>query len=460
MLEWFFLCLFAGGCALLVKDGFSRPAGIFEFPFLAGVGMSSFLLIQAIGVVRAGDIAPSAGVIKMLFISTLCCLAIYCGWRGRTGPGSPPPVGTARTTYRYALGLGMLALGFWGRVKLGSLSGGVIEHYSAGGAYALEWRGLAVIYAFVAHYLEAGFIFVALASFRRGSRVGLVPVVAALAFLLADMILLGRRMQLAFVLLALGLLGYFWRRWTPPRAAVIAAACLGAASLFVLPYYRAHSQLGGDWGALTSIRPGEILREVFEGSDAEFSNAAYLVQVTEEQGIFQYGIGFYNTLIRYFVPKALVGEEGKERLLVAMPDAGHVGPEAGVVPNRYGWAILPYIVPTGPASVFQQFWYFGALCFYILARWLKGYWLRAVRGDLWSQAVYTLSAAYAVSAVVTDVYVIYHPVVMFVLPGLLALRIRDLVRKGSMGLANQGAVGEVSRWPNRRPSNWVAPRRG
>jgi hypothetical protein len=194
------------------------------------------------------------------------------------------------------------------------------------------------------------------------------------------------------------------------------------------------------------------VREVFEGSDAEFSNAVYLVQVTEEQGIFQYGIGFYNTFVRYFVPTAIVGEEGKERLLVHVADAGHVGPEAGVVVNRYGWAILPYIVPTGPASAFQQFWYFGAVCFYVLARCLKGHWVRAFRGDLWSQAVYTLSAPYAVSAVVNDVYAIYHPVVMFVVPGLLAMRSWAVFRQGSTGWRTADHLDSVIRLTDRRPS--------
>jgi hypothetical protein len=458
MLEWVCLFLFAASCVLLIKDGFARPASVFEFPFLAGVGLSSFLLVQAIGVVRAGNIAPDAGVSKALLMSSLCCLAVHYGWRRRLRFSEPLPVGVTGAKYLYGLGLVMLAVGFWGRLELGSLSGGVIEHYSVGGAYALEWRGLPVIYSFVAYYLEVGIVLCSLASFRLGSRMALVPVLAALVFTLADVVLLGRRIKLAFVLLALGLLGYFWRRWTPPRALVIAAACLGTFSLFVLPYYRAHSQLGGDWDALKAIRPGEILREVFEGTDAEFANAAYLVQVTEEERIFQYGIGFYNTLVRYFVPKAIVGEDGKAWFLVDVPDAGHVGPEAGVVPNRYGWAIPPHLVPTGPASAFQQFWYLGAFCFYAMARWLKGHWLGAVQGDLWSQAVYTLSATYAVMAVVTDVYAIYHPVVMFVLPGLLAMRFRRRFHQRPRGLAN--GLGHVTRWPDGYSSNRTGPRRG
>jgi hypothetical protein len=455
MLEWFFLCLFAAGCVLLVKDGFSRPVSVLEFPFLAGVGLSSLLLVQAIGVVRAGDFAPSIGVSKMLLMSSLCCLAVHYGWRTRIERGvEERAIGATGAKYLYVLGLVVLAVGFWGRLKLSVLSGGVLQYYSIEGAYTLEWRGLSVIYGFFAHYLEAGIVLCSLVAFRWRSRLALTPAVVALAFPIADVVLLGRRMMLVFVLLTVGLLGFFWQRLAPPRVAVIVAACVGASSLFILPYYRAHSQLGGDWDALKAISPTEIVLEVFEGSDAEFSNAAYLIQVTEEQAIFQYGVGFYNTFVRYFVPRIIVGEDTKEWLLIDLPDAGHVGPEAGVVANRYGWAIPPTIVPTGPASVFQQFWYFGALCFYVMTRWLKGHWIRAVRGDLWSQAVYTVSTVYGVAAVVNDVYTIYQPVVMFVVPGLFAMRLWTVLQRASKAQVIR-RLGEVSRFSNRGPSNWT-----
>ncbi len=96
MLEWWFLGLFALSCAVLMKDGFAKPARVFEFPFLAGVGVSSFLLLQAIGVVPAGDIAPSAGVSKALFMSSLCCLAVYCGWYSQVRPAQQSAAGGTR----------------------------------------------------------------------------------------------------------------------------------------------------------------------------------------------------------------------------------------------------------------------------------------------------------------------------------------------------------------------------
>jgi hypothetical protein len=203
---------------------------------------------------------------------------------------------------------------------------------------------------------------------------------------------------------------FFSRRITPPRAVIVVSAPALILAMFLVPEYRKHSQIGGEREKIREISVPATTRSVLSGIPSEFWAMTYLVDITDKEKLFQFGLGFYNRFIADFVPKLIVGEETKQSLFVRLPTA-----EPGV--NEYGWK-MPYgMVPTGPASVFQQFWYFGCLCFYFLARAMRYFWTRAVcGGDLWAQAVYAFSVAHVVAAVVNDMYAIYLPLFMFILP--------------------------------------------
>jgi hypothetical protein len=404
------LILFGLACLWLIADGLKRRAGIFEFSFLAGCGLFGFLFSQAVGVVSRPGMAPEGGVCKALVMSALCAVAVYLGWKA--------PVqarGAASSRFRFPLkwmyccGVACIIVGLVGLVKLGGLSGGLLQHYSVRGSYTLKWQGLPVAYVFFVGYSFLGLVLVTLIALRLRSWLLLAPAAFPLAIMLADIVFLGRRSEFIWLAVAVGSLLYFSKKVAPPRAVVLALVPLAMAAMFVAPAYRSESQIGGDWGKIRQISVSKAVQEVLSGTEAEFWTMAYLMEIADAQSLFQGGVGFYNTFVQYFVPKLIAGEEFKAKLYVNIPTARTAG-------NRFGW-VYPYgIVPTGPYSVFEQFWYFGAICFYLLARWLKGHWIRAVAGDMWSQVVYSVMITYAVAAVVNDVYAIYNPMFMFILP--------------------------------------------
>ena len=201
---------------------------------------------------------------------------------------------------------------------------------------------------------------------------------------------------------------YFARNIAPPRALALALTPLAMAAMFLAPAYRSRT-LNRRWDQVRQIPVSETLHNVLSGNEGEFWTEAYLMEIADTQGLYQFGAGFYNTLVQYFVPKMIVGEDFKAKLTVNLPTARTVG-------NNLGLSVPYGMVPTGPYSVFEQFWYFGVACYFFLARWLRRHWNRVLEGDFWSQVVYAMAVTNGVAAVTNDIFAIYVPLFMFIVP--------------------------------------------
>jgi len=211
-------------------------------------------------------------------------------------------------------------------------------------------------------------------------------------------------------------------------------------AMFLAPAYRRNSQLGGNTEQIKQISVSDALQHVLSGTEAEFWTGAYEMEIADTERMFQGGIGFYNTFIQYFVPKLFVGADFKQKLFIPVRSARYSD-------NHLSW-IYPYgMVPTGPFSVFEQFWYFGVLCYYFLARWLKKHWLRALAGDFYSQVVYSVTITYAVASVANDFYAIYAPLFMFVLPFKLLIGVRGSMRRIARPYGHPGPLGSSPSTP-------------
>ena len=409
MIPLVLLFLFGASCLWLIVDGLKRRGGIFEFSFLAGCGLFGFLFAQAIGVVSSPGLAPEAGICKSLIMSMLCVAAIYFGWKM---PLPKQHVNTSRAPFSlkwmYRCGVACVIAGTYGSVKLAGLTGGVLGLNAVQGRHALVFRGLPVLYVFLSVYSYLGLILVTLTALRLRSWLHALPAALPVLHSLANIVLAGRRTEFVLLSLIVGCVLYFSRRVAPPRMLAVALMPLAMLAMFLAPAYRSRTT-AGRWGQLGQISTSETLHDVFSGTEGEFWTEAYLMEVADTQGLYQFGMGFYNTFVKYFVPKLIVGEEFKQKLFV---DA----PSALTASNRFGWTVPYGMVPTGPFSVFEQFWYFGAACFFFLARWMKRHWVRALAGDFWSQVVYSVTLTYAVAAVTTDFFSIYNPLFMFILP--------------------------------------------
>lgn len=429
------LAALAGSCFLLIVDGFRRRTGILELPFLAGGAMAGYLLPQAIGVARNVGMAPQAGIYKALIMCTLCTLATYLGWH-RHVPDKwlQPSARRYSNGGLYALGIVLLGIGLFGYLKLTALSGGIAGHYSRKGSYALTWSGISVVYYFFTMYLAPAMVLCSLVAIKSKSIVGLIAPGIVVAIQLATVVFLGRRTEAVSLFLSIACILYFSRGWLPPRLLVYALIPVGAAGVFLAPEYRAHSEIGNDPSAINNIDSASTVSSVFAGTRGEFWTACYLIQITDENFLYQFGAGFYNTFINYYIPKMIVGPDVKAALLIPIPAADHIA-------NDYAWEIPLGMVPTGPGSVYQQFWFFGAVLYFYLARFLKYLWTKATIGkDLLSQATYALAATAVLASIVNDFYAIYITIFMFWLPLLLISRIGLISGRNPVGQPNRLAL--------------------
>jgi hypothetical protein len=276
------------------------------------------------------------------------------------------------------------------------------------------------VYSFIASYLAPALVFCCLTAIKRRSILRLIPAGIVVAIQLATIIFLGRRSDTVSLFLSVACILYFARGWLPPRLLVYALMPLAAAGMFLAPAYRTHSEFEADRSALKNIDATATVESVFAGQRAEFWSLCYIVQITDDSALYHYGAGFYNELIFMFVPKLIVGEEGKAALVIPVQYPYHIA-------NNYEW-VIPYgMVPTGPGVAYEEFWFFGAALFYLLSRFLKYLWIRATEGgDLVSQGMYALTVTYAMSSLTNDLFAIYGPIFMFCLPILLITRSRLL----------------------------------
>ncbi len=401
-----FVALFGAACLALLAPAVRRRTGILEFPFAAGCGLLGFLFPQAVAVAQHEEAAPRDGVLRVLLMCTLVALAVYTGWHEAAPARWSAPRQVRYPVRRlYWIGMAALAVGAAGYLKLTSLSGGILAHYSTHGNYALQWRGLPVIYDFFVQYLTPGLVLCGLAGLLLGGKLRLLPPGAALAVQLAGIVFLGRRSVLVSLVTSVGCLLYFGKGWLPRRDLVLCAAPLVALAMFAFPEYRKHSQIGGDIERMREVDFGTLVGAQACGGQPEFWGAAHFVQTTSEDDLYEFGAGVYNTLVVYFVPKVIVTEAGKAALMIPTREA------------RASWR-MPYgMVTTGAGSAYRQFWFLGCLWFYGLSRLMRYLWLRASGGgDLIAQAAYVLLLTPAVASVVNDMFAIYMPVFMFWIP--------------------------------------------
>lgn len=403
------LLLLIGVALFLLSTAWTRRSGVVEYPFLAGCGLLAMTIPQAIGIVSNPWMVPREGLYTALAFNSMCGIAIHTGWgRGRVRVGAPKV--RLGSNIGYWIGFVFLLIGIWGFLKLASLSGGVTAHYSEHGNYALKWEGLPVAYSFFVGYLAPGFALLTLVALRQRVPWKLAPSCLFLSIQLATILFLGRRSAAAWLGVAVLSILYFWRQIVLPRWVMLLAVPIGMVIVFAAPAYRANSQIDSDHEKLREISLTESLGSAFEGQKSEFWTTSYLFAICKEDHVFQYGAGIYNTFVQYFVPKLIVGAEGKNALFIDLPRTTESD-------NSYGWR-MPYgMVPGGPFSVFEQFWYFGCLIYWLVARALRILWERStIHNDLLSQTSYILLLTPAIAALTNDVFAVYGPFFTVMLP--------------------------------------------
>jgi hypothetical protein len=440
----------------MIGWGFARRERILQYPTLAGAAWLLFMAPQALGVLRnptsVPDMALADGGLEMaLGMSVLCAAMGWLGYMlpwGRKGSGFFNAVHySGRRTLQASLAL--LAVGLVGFHKLAGLTGGWVSLFSTEGSYALEWRGLPVAYTFFAWALFPALYLLLVSALAGRNWIGWVAAAVGSLPVLATVIFLGRRSQAIFFILIVLLALLFARGWAPPRSVAVAGMLAMATAIVVAPEYRSHSQIGADWGEMRYINPQGMVHSVVGGEGySEFQFAVVQLAATNRFKEFGLGRGFYNTLVRYWVPRLLVGDEVKESLFVEAPDCGMQTYAA------YQWSPGYGSNPTGINDAFCEFWFFGALLYLAIGVGFRHLWDRAFETrSVGATLFYTCVSPLAMTTVVGNLSglpadLLY--VSLFVVPAILFAR---APRRGAghLGVSQIGRLGAV-RAPRQRPA--------
>jgi len=369
--------------------GLARRERFYQYPTLAGATWLFFMCPQILGALRNPGKYPDM-VLRDHGLETALAMCVLCaafGWLGYARPLSvvtddwqrraPPPS-------LFQAGLLLYAIGFFGAYKLADLSGGFIHQFTEGGHYALEWRGLPVLYFGIAQMIYPGLLLTLLATLHQPSTVKKLTVAVFSLYPIAVSVLLGRRSMTAFLCLIFLLAWFFVRNWAPPRWLFATSLVLGGVFVLIAPQYRALSQYGFRNGEISEIQVKASVREVLSGTSyAEFDALVVTAGAVNRTGILDLGKGFYNSTVAQLVPRQIVGEEFKQSLFLG-------GSDEDIGYQAYRWSIPYGSTPTGPSNAFAEFWFFGASLYYLLGYLSRLLWERAQRIGTEAQIWYTI----------------------------------------------------------------------
>lgn len=347
------------------------------------------------------QVYADGGVEYALFMALLCLIAGMLGYQADRGGSTYPTPPAYNIEHVFWAGMAFCTVGLFGVFRLAELAGGFRAQFTEGGHYSLEWSGAPVIWVYVTALLPLGLAFCLTSALARGSFLKWTLTGVMLLYPLATILFLGRRSMIFRIALIVLTALWFQRRWAMPRWLVPASMLVGAALIVFVPYYRGQANQTGD------------LRAAATGIDFERATEAYLLGDRSEGmdnliiGIparhahpsFGLGIAFWNETVEYLVPGSLLGKDLKESMKIDVAES-----DDRVFSKYCGQSVEYGSFMTGPYSVFEEFWFFGCLAFYVVGRIYRRLWLLANRpGSLGYQLVYASFALLIPMTVVNSV---------------------------------------------------------
>jgi len=378
--NWALLLILLASCVGLLCSGMRRRGGIFEYPFLAGATFLGFVLPQMPSLADDPHL-PADAFARVAFFTILCVLACGLGWAAGTRPLTALCWSLdERRVIRLA--------------ALMSVAGGVFYYKLSTlpkeSLNASLYTGLPVAYLFFAKMLSYGLYLAVVCLMRRRSRLAAGVALFGGVLLLHRIVILGRRGELAELLLAVTLSVWFARGIAVPRAFALVGVLLAGLALNSTGDYRAIAagQEGQQWSELSKIDIVGNFMDVLKNGGPEMRNAVLRINAVDRLMSFDFGVFHWNTLVFNFVPAQLVGSDVKESLFITMPAqySRDYDPPTGST-------------ETGMADAFASFWYFGFLKFVLIAYMLGRLYRTAMMGYLPAQVIYILSIAPALLAI-------------------------------------------------------------
>lgn len=406
---FYILCLICFG---LLAWGINGREKIYQYPFFMGVIFTIFILPQAAALVYGSADIPETAIRRVLI---MCCFCAAMCWLGYQIPLPKSWFNTPTTNFdkerlrNIALVFVLLGIIFW--FLIFTLPSGYGLRLSG------ESTGIFTIYLFFARPLSnIGFVIALIEACRRRKTIYFLLLTVASIMPIYRAFFFGRRTDIAFIILSLGIALYFTSRYIPPRLFIVSAVLLG---VILIPFIgEQRGVLSNKWTNIKDLRPTERLENIVKGESAlELRNAALTIDTTANNMNYGFGRLYWNRLVFRYVPAQFLGASLKSSLQFELVDF------KDTIYEVYDYGIPTGTTTTGIGDTFTQFDYLGCLFFALISIIFKWFWYRAsLQNDQVAQLIYMNISIYGMLSVthnsadfipnLVSMFIFIKPVVM------------------------------------------------
>lgn len=361
----FFVYLLGISCVLLIGWGFSSSERIYQYPFLNATIFMTFILPQAISLVRYPYPVKSSAVDQILLLSSICLCMTWVGYKIRPN---------AKLVSKFNISINSDRLFRAGIVLafISIFSGLLLDRITISTNDIGNWTGPATILYFFGNlrYISAAIFLISFLKKRTTKNLFWLAFIMIPIF---EVVIVHGRRTPTFTLLALvGVSIFFVKRLAPPRILIASVIFLGA---FLIPLI---GQMRGEfWSALfTGNLSLDIVltgldRILLKGDVLELRNGAMLLQASNQLQKFGFGTGYWSDIVFQYIPGQLVGYDIKQALQI------NFGVTQADIINVFGTSFSAGTTKTGIGDSYAEFGYFGCLIFGALAYLYRHIWISA-----------------------------------------------------------------------------------
>ncbi|MBY0585666.1 hypothetical protein K2X85_00720 [bacterium] len=366
-------------CMIAIIAVARKKGTVYEFPFLMSASTIGFILPQSLTCCFKRElVADDAYFITMVY-GIICHIMGYIGYYNyRTPPliKRPLPLNPERI---YHIGLFQIVIGLIGYILMDIyVYKKPFGLFAKSGQYATEWTGLPVAFEFACKFVFPGAIMVyfAILSMGRPRLYHWLTLSVGLVYPVFSVVLLGRRASVMLVAGVFALPLFYVRKFIPKGYVFLIGAIVMALLVFLLPAYRRYFAYDADKSQILKINPIKVIQQNLEGKETlELPFQMHTVGGIYHTGRYGWGVDFYNSIIKGFVPAMFVSRERKN----AMFAPGAEPQESASIVYGQAHSGRNYLAEQGIVDSFWEFSFGGCILFLIAGAMSKHLYDRAIR---------------------------------------------------------------------------------
>jgi hypothetical protein len=361
----FYLFVFISICMAIIGWSVISLERIYQFPFFMVSVFLSFVLPQAIAIVKEPGVFVSKSALDRMLIYTCLCVAMcWIGYQYVPNDKWLKKLNIAMDEDKlFKAGIILLIIG---QACTFAISRITIQSDASG-----NWTGPATILGFFSGTLSIALPFFLLRTLKNPSLINIALTAISALPTLGAIILYGRRQPTIAFLVTVGLCLFTVKRYIPPRFLLVILIPVAAYIIPTLGALRGkfwELVFAGNWNAIQSVSQ-EGLEKVAQGKILELRNATLVMDYATQLDQYGYGKNLWNAIVFQYVPGQLLGKEFKQSL--------QFNNNFDLV-GFYGYQSSSGTTLTGIGDSFMDFGFLGCLFFALMAYLYKTLWVSMI----------------------------------------------------------------------------------